>query len=96
MTDQETRATHLAHINIWNDAGEYEYWYEMAKECLDDNGELNTDTASYDLSKLMKEHYEEHNPCADYQMVYSDLMGWALACVDWYDIAEGFIEHINE
>lgn len=86
-------STHKASLNIWNEEGEYDHWCEMARECLEDNDEL---AAIYNLSKIIKDHYEENNPLAEYTMVYSDLIQWALACVDWYEIAESFIEHIQE
>lgn len=87
-------ATHKASLNIWNEESEYDYWCEIATSCLKNNDDEKT--AIYSLSKLMKDHYEENNPLSEYTMVYSDIIQWAIACVDWYEIAESFIEHIQE
>ena len=93
-------ATDKVRVNIWNEEEEVDMWIKEAKEeysryshC---SPEVQFSKSRYNLAGFMKDHYIQHNPLSEYQMVYSDLLGWALACVDWNDIAEGFIEYVIE
>lgn len=79
-------ATSKAEVNIVNDGAEYERWIRRAE----------TGISQYDLSKEMKDDYEDDNPLAEHITVYSDLLGWALACVDWMEIAETVITTAKE
>lgn len=95
MTDtMAERATHLAHINLQNDQGTYNFWVENAKEAVEEEGENGN--PRWNMAQRLKDWHEDNNPCADYQMVYSDLMGLAIGCVDWYEIADGFLELVTE
>jgi hypothetical protein len=88
MTNQiESRATHLAQLNIWNEQGTYNMWVERSHELLDENT-FDIDDTIYELAKEMKDFYEDGHVYNDYVVVYSDLLQWAIACVDWTEIAE--------
>ena len=44
---------------------------------------------TYDLSNWLREYFtDEVNPLADQANVYTDLLGHALAAVDWHEVAE--------
>lgn len=94
----EERFTHKASLNLWNEEPTYSMWCEYARHALDDNQQENDpdNAARYQLEKELKTYYEENNPLAEYTMLYSDLMGYALALVDWGEIAQDFIDHILE
>jgi len=96
MSQIENRSTHLASINIWNEEPTYQFWVENALDALEYEDD-DKDAAIYNLSKRLEDYYRyDNNPLADYTMVYSDLLGWALACVDWYEIAKDFVENVLE
>jgi hypothetical protein len=80
-------------VSLWidNDEGSYNFVRDMAQEFYDDN----PDHAIYNLSQWLKDYHEENNPVTD-ASVYSDLMQSALDNVDWYEIAENWIETIKE
>jgi len=87
----ENLATEKVRVNIWNDEDEVRGWQESAREIL--AVERPRETSIYNLSQWLKDYYTRLNPLSNYRMVYSDLLGWALACVDWREIAEGFIKN---
>ena len=90
-----TQSTHLAEVNIWNEEPIFRMWKEIAEDTLEihDNDERQ---AQYDLAGQMKNYYLDQNPIDEYVNVFADLMGWAIQCVDWYEIAEDFIEHVKD
>ena len=52
------------------------------------------DEALVDLSKVIKEHFEDHNPCFD--DVYSQLIAHVLENVDWNSVAEDWIKFYKD
>ena len=84
-TNYETWVTKL-----WmdNDQGSYNYFNELAKE--------NKENA-YNLSKVIKDHFEENNPLYELPSgPYHDLLNAALSEVNWREIAETLINDLNE
>lgn len=86
MATTANLATDKAELNIVSDQKEYNLWFNTAKAGI----------SQYDLAQQMKVYYYNNNPISGYRMVYSDLLGWALACVDWMEIADTFIEAAKE
>jgi hypothetical protein len=54
------------------------------------------DDRVYQLSEYLKEMFEERNPLTNESSLYSDLMGYALGMVDWYELAENLLETVEE
>ena len=72
--------TWLANLWIGNEYESYSYWKEAA--------EVND---TYDLSQMMKEHFEESIP-EDCTGFFRDLINGELSSINWYEIAEQFKE----
>ena len=73
--------TWAANLWIHNTESSYFYWMFQAKRAP-------TVAA---LADLLKEYHEAGEP--DFgASVYSDLLGYALQCVDWNEIARGLFE----
>jgi hypothetical protein len=81
-------------VSTWldNERGSYFGWLNRAKELLEDD----TETANTELAHEIRQHLDEFHPLADSASLYSDLLNAALAKVDWYEVAEGFIETAKE
>lgn len=74
-------------VNLWlnDDRGTYEYCMELAEQAERD---------VYTLGKLLEEFVDENNPLTT--GMYADLLGGALSEVNYYEIAEHFIEDLEE
>lgn len=89
-------------VALWlgNDQGSQNYWSEAAQECYDNAEEEHSFTrverATLDLSDRLKSEMEEANPVADQASMWADLMGAALSEVNWYEIAEHYIEDVEK
>ena len=84
-TNYETWVTKL-----WmdNDQASYNYFNDLARE---------NRKSPYDLSELIKDHFEENNPLNNLPAgVYHDLMNAALSEVNWREIAETLINDLDE
>jgi len=89
-------------VSLWlnNEYGEYCHWTARAEEIKEDaedeyeEGDTFTaeEVARGRLADEIKEAVEGGNPLADSASLYSDLMGKALGNVDWYEVAESFLE----
>lgn len=54
------------------------------------------DRAKLDLADALKEWIEEMNPLGSEASVFSDLLNAALGEVDWYEIAENFLDDVEK
>ena len=79
---------------IDNDEGSYEFWNAQALEAWDDSeagGHYSSQTrvqnAESILADRMKHAFEESAPTNGQASFYADLMGAALAEVNWHEIA---------
>lgn len=85
-------------VKLWldNDQCSYAYWQETANDVWDASEPRScfsrSDAARYDLADQVKESIEEHNPLADDDSMYSDLLGAALSDVNWDEIANSLLE----
>ena len=88
-------------VNLWldSDQGVYNYWREEA-QTVKESAPLHTNVkegiwkaeraAVYLLASQLKEEIEEAAP--ELEGMFSDLLGAALSEVEWYEIAENFLE----
>ncbi len=82
--------TWCVNLNLTNDQGSYFTCVDMAHSAW----EANPDEAREILADNIKEYVEEFQPEMD--GMYSDLLGYALGQVDWEEIADNFLEGIDE
>jgi hypothetical protein len=84
---------------IGNDERSDSYWRGVAQEVYDDAEADRTFTrverATLDLADRLKGEFTEANPLADEASVFGDVLGAAISEVNWYDIAEHWLEHID-
>ena len=52
--------------------------------------------ATLDLAKSLRTETEDANPFADQPSLWADLMGAALAEVNWHEIAEQLIQDVQD
>lgn len=81
-------------VRLWltNDSGSESYWRDTAAEVLEEHGEKN---APGQLAERLKEEVEEGIPeelGREEHGMYNDLLRAAIGEVDWYEIAEAFLE----
>lgn len=77
-------------VKLWmdNDEGEYNYWKEYA-----------IDKGRADLASVLKEYHEDQASemfCLATGTLYHDLMTAALGSVNWYEIADTFLEELED
>ena len=84
-------------VNLWltNDPGSEEWAMDITRAAVDNDGpHMRYDVAS-ELKYAVREMIEnEENGGAE--GMAGDLLGYALDCVDWYEIADAFIEMCEE
>ena len=88
-------------VALWidNDEGTSQYIRDEAIEIYNDAAATEFSTkkqkAIYDFQSWLKEYHEEANPLAnDGGSTYSDLLQAALDSVNWYELAENWIDQI--
>ena len=88
-------------VNLWNgnDEGSYRYWLDVAEECAKDADATNYSTRQEEfvsaLADRMKSEFDEAQPDLG-STVWADLLGAALSEVDWYELAEHYVEHVQD
>lgn len=83
-------------VALWaynNDEGTAEYHDEMGYNVLNDN-DGDKEAASWQLAKRLEDEYDEGNPLSDTTGVYNELLSWALAVVNWTEVAEHIIDGV--
>lgn len=81
-------------VKLWmdNEESTYKHWRDesrrLARKAIDKDEFLSA------MSEALKEGHEQAAP--DLDGVWSDLLGAALSEVDWYEIAESFVEDVEE
>jgi hypothetical protein len=84
---------------LWlgNDEGTYSYWRQAAHEAYRDaettHGLTRKQAARADLADQLRVEIEETAPALD--GLYADLLHAALSEIDWYEVAESYIEDIE-
>ncbi len=89
-------------VALWldNEQGSWQYWNEQAQEVYDDaepkyDWESKEDVAKRELADRLKSDHEENKP-TEPSGVYADLLTAALGSVDWYEIAEHYIDEVDK
>jgi hypothetical protein len=91
-------------VALWidNEQGSYSQRQEMAQDAWENAegkrayaSQTRLDRAKCLLADSLKDWIEEMNPLADSASLFSDLMSAALGEVDWYEIAENFLEDVD-
>ena len=82
------RATWLVKLWIDSDEGEQAYWREEASE------QAGREDGTYNLAALLRSVHEERVP--EGFGVINDLTGYALATVNWWEVAESLLEEAAE
>lgn len=96
-------------VNLWmsNDEGSDGYYRETAQEIYDESEHENRadgsplftrdEVATRVLSDRLKdEHEERQSELTGVTGVFADLLSGALSEVDWYEIAEHYIEDVDK
>lgn len=80
-------------VNLWldNEEGSQRYWQAQAEEIMRDN---EKDDAVSILADEIQEQHAEANPVPN-GTVFADLMNAALSEVNWYEIAEHYVNEVE-
>lgn len=88
-------------VALWldNDNGSADYWAERANEIYQNATDDKTFTtkeerATLDLADELKAEFEDNTPTVT--GCYADLLNAALSEVHWYEIAENYIETLEQ
>lgn len=88
-------------VNLWlsNDQSTYEYWREKAREAWQEAQATvkgnRAEEARCILAQWLKDETDDNNPCSQVSL-YTDLLNAALSEVNWYEVAEDFLEGIPD
>jgi hypothetical protein len=84
---------------IGNEEGSEGYWRDATQEVYDDSEADRTFTraerAALDLADRLKDEITEANPLADQASFFADVLSAAISEVNWYEIAEHWLEDIE-
>lgn len=89
-------------VALWidNDQGSYSQRQEMTQDAWKNAEASKTFTkieqAKIDLADALKEWIEDQNPLAEEASMFTDLLNAALSEVDWYEMAENFLEDVEK
>ena len=90
-------------VNLWmsNDEGSDTYYRETAQEVYDEaeaeKSFTRDERATLTLSDRLKDELEERqSELAGVTGVFADLLGAALSEINWYEIAEHYIEDVDK
>ena len=89
-------------VSLWadNDEPSYRHHQRLAQQIWDDSEADSTfsreEHATLDLAKSLRTETEDANPFADQPSLWADLMGAALAEVNWHEIAEQLIQDVQD
>src|SRR3954447_22707483 len=78
-------------VKLWldNEEPSYRYWTEAARDWH------GREDAARGLAGQLKEELSESNPL-DEPSLYSDLLWAALGEVDWHEIAESYLDEVED
>lgn len=93
-------------VKLWiDDEGIYSHWREQAQTFWtdtaydDETAEVHAERAVDELAAQLKREHSDGTEEAlpnPHPSVYDDLMGYALGCVNWYEVAENLISEAAE
>ena len=88
-------------VALWadNDEATYRHHQRLAQQTWDasktDSTFSRREHATLDLAKSLRTEIEDAHPLTDHATLWADLMGAALAEVNWYEIAEQLIQELQ-
>jgi hypothetical protein len=85
--------TWAVHLWISNDQGSDEEAQERTREIMDDSESGHG--GRYAVSQMFRDWIREDVESEDASLG-SDLLGYALDCVDWYEIADAYMSVVGE
>jgi len=79
-------------VKLWmdNEEGSYRYWLLIAEEIWQESADCDEFCST--MAQRLKDEHEENRP--EVQGTYGDLLDAALSEVDWYEIAESYVEDL--
>lgn len=84
---------------IGNEEGSDAYWRDVTQEVYDDAEADRTfsriERATLELADRLKDEVTDANPLADGASFFTDVLSAAIAEVNWYEIAEHWLEDID-
>ncbi len=96
-------------VKLWidNEQGSHEYWREVAREIWQAErtpaypGQTPEQSFVYQLAETIKDQFEEEaqnilETARAQCSVWADLLGAAMSEVNWYEIAESYLEDVKE
>jgi hypothetical protein len=94
-------------VALWlnNEEGSYRHWTAEAQDCYDnakaDNTFTRDERATIDLTDALKDSLENDKndmleASGQTASMWADLVGAALSEVNWYEIAEHYIEKVDK
>jgi len=90
-------------VNLWlsNDEGLYREALERTRETVENPPHESEywsaeQTARYNVTDMLKEWVTNELAPDLGASLAADLLGYALDCVEWYDIADAWIEQVTE
>ena len=83
-------------VNMWvtNDQGSDEYWRELTDKVVRKNL-FDKHNATIDVSDALKDQIEQDRPEME-NSLYSDLLGAAMSEINYYEIAENWVDEVFE
>jgi len=89
--------TWLVCLWLTNEESSSKYWELLAAELWRDakSSDILTreQVARHTLAERLKDEILEHNPCPE-ACLYADLLHAAISEVDWYEIADSFLDDV--
>jgi hypothetical protein len=85
--------------NLWMSESA-SYYDEMADRLFEDlpeeHDEADENGLISKLADMFKDEFEENNPLASDSSPYADMLSAAISEIDWYEIAEHYIQEAKE
>lgn len=83
-------------VSLWlnNNQGDHQYWTDRAEEMLENSPDEEQATSR--LAETLKRFIVDHSYPLSEATLYTDLLNFSLAFVEWREVAEGFINTAKE
>jgi hypothetical protein len=72
-----------------------EWATELLKESYSGDMDEAVNDATYQLSIRLKDYIQENNPLGDEASMFSDMLGYMIDSVNFYEIAEHYVEDVR-
>lgn len=91
--EEENGFTYITRLQLDNDEGLYNYCFDLARETLEEGGEHPIARLAEKLKDVVEDMAD---PGKDASIYLKDLVLRALWEIDYFSIAQGYIEQIQE